>query len=157
MPKYENTVIYIIKCKDETITDSYVGHTTNFSNRCKQHIEVLDHIKSHKLQYPLYKFIRENGGWDNWEIIEIEKWPCETREDAIAREAHWYNPIVHTLNKQDPGCTGRQAVTKRYNQTHDAIRKEKFECPCGGRYTYTGKSSHLKMKIHLKYIESLNA
>ena len=34
MPKdiidYSNTIIYKIYCKNETITDIYVGHTTNF-------------------------------------------------------------------------------------------------------------------------------
>ena len=37
MPKneidYSNTIIYKIVCKDEKISDLYVGHTTNFVKR----------------------------------------------------------------------------------------------------------------------------
>ena len=37
MPKveidYSNTIIYKITCKDPSITDVYVGHTTNFVQR----------------------------------------------------------------------------------------------------------------------------
>jgi hypothetical protein len=65
---YSNTVIYKIYCKDKNINDIYVGNTTNFQAR-KYH---------HKLAYEncegclkIYKTIRENGGWDNWDIEEI--------------------------------------------------------------------------------------
>ena len=41
MPKtdvdYSNTIIYKICCKDESITDVYVGHTTNFIQRKYSH------------------------------------------------------------------------------------------------------------------------
>jgi predicted GIY-YIG superfamily endonuclease len=41
MPKtpmlYENTVIYKIVCNDLTITEIYVGHTTNFTKRKYKH------------------------------------------------------------------------------------------------------------------------
>ena len=41
MPKdvvdYSNTIIYKIYCKNEMVTDIYVGHTTNFTKR-KYHI-----------------------------------------------------------------------------------------------------------------------
>ena len=41
MPKeamdYSNTIIYKIFCKDETVNDVYVGHTTNFIQRKYAH------------------------------------------------------------------------------------------------------------------------
>ena len=37
LANYKNTVIYKIICKDETITDIYIGHTTNFKQRNKLH------------------------------------------------------------------------------------------------------------------------
>ena len=41
MPKneidYSNTIIYSISCKDKTISDVYVGHTTNLIKRKCQH------------------------------------------------------------------------------------------------------------------------
>ena len=35
---YQNTVIYKIICKDEKITNTYVGLTINFDKRRKSHI-----------------------------------------------------------------------------------------------------------------------
>ncbi len=41
MPKtkidYSKTIIYRIVCKDLSITECYVGHTTNFTKRKCQH------------------------------------------------------------------------------------------------------------------------
>ena len=41
MPKdtidYSNTIIYKIYCNDSSVTDIYIGHTTNFIKRKYQH------------------------------------------------------------------------------------------------------------------------
>ena len=41
MPKdiidYSNTIINKITCNDETVSDMYIGHTTNFTKRKYQH------------------------------------------------------------------------------------------------------------------------
>ena len=34
---YSNTIIYNITCKNITVTDIYVGHTTNFVQRKESH------------------------------------------------------------------------------------------------------------------------
>ena len=34
--------------------------------------------------------IRENEGWNNWSMIEIEKYPCNDKNEACARERYWY-------------------------------------------------------------------
>ena len=34
---YSNTIIYKITCKDENVTDVYVGHTINFVQRKHAH------------------------------------------------------------------------------------------------------------------------
>ena len=66
MPKdnidYSNTIIYKIYCNDSSLTDIYVGHTTNFIKRKYQH-KVLCNKKS-KLK--IYDIIQKNGGWNNW-------------------------------------------------------------------------------------------
>ena len=33
--------------------------------------------------------------------------------------------------------------------------KEKFDCQCGGNYTYSQKSTHQKTAKHLNYLQSL--
>jgi len=36
--RYMNTSIYKIQCKDETVEDMYIGHTTNFEKRKMCHM-----------------------------------------------------------------------------------------------------------------------
>jgi hypothetical protein len=61
---YENTVIYKIVCNDLTITDLYVGNTTNFTKRKGQHKNSCINEKSKSYNLKIYKIIRENGGWE---------------------------------------------------------------------------------------------
>ena len=45
-----------------------------------------------------------------------------------------------------------------YFHNKDKIKKnknEKFNCPCGGCYTYANKSQHNKTKLHIEYLENL--
>ena len=48
-----------------------------------------------------------------------------------------------------------KAVQKEYRGNNADKIKAKFTCPCGGKYTYSGKSTHLKTERHLKYLEEL--
>ena len=72
MPKididYSNTIIYKITCNDESISDVYVGHTTNFVQRKHAHKISCTNIKSPNYKCRLYNVIRNNGGWDNWKM-----------------------------------------------------------------------------------------
>ncbi len=99
---YKNTVIYKIVCKDLSIDDCYVGHTTDFiMRRCRhKHAYHLDDKKQH---FKLYTMIRENGGWDNWTMIEIEKFPCNDRNEAAARERYWFEQLnTKNMNTKKP-------------------------------------------------------
>ena len=79
MPKkpidYSNCVMYRLVCKDLNVTDCYVGHTTNHFKLKKRSSKHRTDYKIHK-KIRVYKFIRENGGLENWDVIEIEKFPC---------------------------------------------------------------------------------
>jgi len=67
------SVIYKISCKDETITDSYIGSTINIHERKIQHKFNCNNENSNSYNFKLYKFIRENGGFDNWNIEIIDE------------------------------------------------------------------------------------
>lgn len=60
---YSNTIIYKITCKDPTIKDIYVGHTTNFVQRKHGHKQSCENKKSHNNNCKLYRIMREHGGW----------------------------------------------------------------------------------------------
>ena len=106
MPKieidYSNTIIYKITCKDSNIKDVYVGHTTNFVQRKHAHKQSCINEKSTNYNCKLYQVIRNNGGWDNWSMIEIEKYPCNDGNEARARERYWCETLNATLNDRMP-------------------------------------------------------
>jgi hypothetical protein len=63
--------IYKIQCKDKSIRQTYIGSTGQFKLRIQSHISNTYNNKSNTYNYNLYKFIRENGGWENWDVFKI--------------------------------------------------------------------------------------
>lgn len=99
---YQNTIIYKIVCKDISITDCYVGSTTNFTKRKYAHHHSCNNEKGKAYHYNVYSFMRANGGWENWDMIEIEKYPCNDLNEALKRERHWIETLKATLNIVKP-------------------------------------------------------
>ena len=103
MPKnevdYSNTIIYKIYCKDESLKDIYVGHTTNFIQRKYSHKIDSNDLKK-KLK--IYETIRNNGGWSNWDMIEIAKYSCKDVTEARIKEQYHYNELKASLNSYPP-------------------------------------------------------
>lgn len=100
MIDYVKTVIYKITCKDKNIKECYVGHTTNLKQRKNEHKYACCNEKSKSYNCKVYSFIRHNGGFDNWQFFEIEKFPCNSKEEAHMRENYWYfnlNAILNTI------------------------------------------------------------
>lgn len=131
MPKdnidYSNTIIYKIYCNDETITDIYVGHTTNFYVRKYQHKNA---CKDTKNNYKIYKTIRENGGWDNWNMVEIAKYNCKDSTEARIKEQEHYEELKPLLNSCPPYVKSQHSCStcnlqfnsfKKYNDHMNSI------------------------------------
>ena len=55
----------------------YVGHTTDFTRRKCNHKKACENIKDKGHHLYIYQVIRENGHWENWEMLEIETRCCE--------------------------------------------------------------------------------
>lgn len=130
MPKqainYQNTIIYKIVCKDLNIKDLYVGHTTNFTQRKKSHKKSCNHSYEKGYNYYVYEFIRENGGWDNWDMIEVEKYSCEDRYEALKQERYWIEELKATLNKKIPSQKKEEWTNK--NKEHiDQYKKNWYK------------------------------
>ena len=94
---YQNTIIYKIVCNDLNIKELYVGHTTDFRRRKNGHKS-----RCSSSDIKIYETIRKNGGWDDWSMIEIEKYPCNDSNEANARERHWFETLEAKLNTVNP-------------------------------------------------------
>ena len=132
--------IYKLYCLDDAIKDCYIGSCWDIKKRMRCHKYSCSTINCPKYNYKVYSFIRVNGGWCNWDyeyymVNVIDKTDLGMQEqDRIDLEI---NPILN----------GKRAYTDTLE-----YKKQKYNCPCGGRYTTTHKSVHYKSLKHQSYI-----
>ena len=126
MPKhpvnYNNTVIYKIVCRDLSVKDVYVGHTTDFKNRKNQHKNICNYRKEEN-NSKKYDFIRNHGGWENWEMVEIEKYPCNDSNEATARERYYCEFLNSTLNTNLPRGNTTNARQRHYDNNKQIYKE----------------------------------
>ena len=95
---YQNTIIFKIIWNYLDIKDLYVGHTTDFTRRRSQHKYCCINSNYNGHHYKIYQTIRQNGGWENWSMIEIEKFNCTDANEATSRERYWFEKLQAKLN-----------------------------------------------------------
>ena len=62
---------------------------------------------------PAYQFIRENGGWDNWQMVLINTGNCEYSLEAKKRERENIENLNASLNRVRPFITTEEAREKK--------------------------------------------
>ncbi len=162
---WSKAMFYRIICRDITVKECYVGSTTNENNRRANHKSKCTNETDPDHNLYVYRFIREHGSWDNWELIVHEKLHMNNEYECKIRERFWVEQYKAKLNKQVPSRTRaeyhvdhREELTQRavaWNLAHADQLKEKHTCECGGRFTTHGKSVHIKSKKHIAYLTTL--
>jgi hypothetical protein len=149
---YSNTIIYRIFCKDDTIINDYIGSTTNFIERKTCHKSRCYNENNTHNHLIIYKTIRDNGGWENWTMLEIEKFPCQDKNEARLREQYWIDFYKTKLNEvrafrtQEQKKEQEQEAKKKYAENN----KEKIsEC----RKIYNKKNKEYISKYKSEYRE----
>ena len=105
MVNYSNSIIYKLCCLDSSITDIYIGSTTNKTRRKNHHKTCCNNVNNKDYNIYVYQFIRENGGFDNWDFVEIERVNAIDKSDLHKRERFYIESLKSTLNKQlSPQC-----------------------------------------------------
>lgn len=121
---------YIIYCKDENIPDCYVGSTINLDNRKREHRKNCKYEKTKQRNYYVYQFIRENGGFDNWEFGILGIHSFDNRIDALIREQYYIESYDAKLNtKKAINIDSKELqIKKKYhnNKEKESLRKKKF-------------------------------
>ncbi len=155
-------------CRDPTIKDIYVGSTTDTIRRKQQHKTVCNNTKSKDHNIYVYRFIRGQGGWENWDMIIIEDYPCTNKTEKLLRERYWIEKLCAVLNKQTPMQTNNEYRAKNKEMIHDRKKryyrsnKEKINqkqslkipCSCGAFYRKSHKQRHFHTDKHVQYVES---
>jgi len=124
MPKtamnYENCCIYKIEhIDDESLV--YVGHTTNFIKRKTAHKYSCHHENDRKYNLKVYQMIRENGGWEMFKMIEIEKYRCLDKREAERRESEVMKELKANMNMRP------SYLTEQDKKEYRELNKEKIK------------------------------
>jgi predicted GIY-YIG superfamily endonuclease len=165
MVNYSNSIIYKLCCNNTDITDIYIGSTTNFSRRKCQHKS-----KCNTSNFTVYQFIRANGGWSAWDMVQIEQYEAQDKRNLHARERHWIEQLKPGLNQRIPTRTvlewreehkdQKKKYDKQYReQNKDRIaarEKIEVECECGAVVGKMNILRHRRTKQHKFYEQIYN-
>lgn len=108
-------IFYKIVCCDNTISSVYIGHTKNFSTRKYLHKSTCNLQTHPNHNFPVYKFIRENGGWDNWSMVPIEEGEYDNTIQGKIREQQLIESYPNNLNTKRAHQTKEQRQEYNHN------------------------------------------
>ena len=98
MVDYGKTIIYMIRCKDTTVNDVYIGYTASYKRRMSVHKRCAVNPLNRDYNMRMYNVIRSYGGWNNWRIEILETAECSTKLDGLEIEQKWINRLNPSLN-----------------------------------------------------------
>ena len=177
--------IYKICCKDSNITEIYIGSTQNIKEGKRSHRACCKNPQDKHYNLYIYQFMRENGGFENWDMIVLKEVINTKKHELRKFEREEFEKLKPKLNSQKPrdisieSCGGikqyqienskqyyQENKTERNKYTQQRYQQKKVEiskwqkckqnCICGGKYTNSGKSKHLKSEKHLTFLRQEN-
>jgi hypothetical protein len=150
----------IYKIVDYTNNNNYIGSTCEpiLARRLAGHVNCYRSYLNGKQNFVTSFKILENG---NYNILLIEEYPCETKDQLLAREGH-YIETLDCINKCRAGLLNELGLKEYKKKYHiDNIEKvhkfknKKYDCVCCGKYTYANKIQHLNTPKHQNYLNNL--
>lgn len=162
-------LIYKIVCNDLNVKECYVGSCQAFRARKTGHKHACCNENNEKYNLNVYQFIRANGGWNNWSMLQIETIMFREKRELLTRERYFIETLGATLNRQIPTRTQQESKKAYYeanktqiNEKDKAYReanrieinekaKELVLCECGKSSTKCNISRHKISKQHKQY------
>ena len=97
---------------------------------------------------------------EDYDIVLIESYPCNSKDELHARERYWTNNIDCINKIKGQGMLnelGRKGYDKQYRETNKEVintkKNEKHVCICGGKYTHVHKQRHIRSVKHQQYLK----
>ena len=164
MPKknsnYAKCVIYKLVSYDTTLIECYVGHTTNFTQRKRYHKNAYFNENHPNHSCPVYKFMKKHGGWENFVMLQMEEFPCETKREAELREEFWRKKLNATLNANQAFTTPEERrIQTNNNYVKFCKRNPTYMKDYGKAYRDANKERkklYMKEYYQRKKLEKLN-
>jgi len=126
MVNYSQSIIYKICCRNPDIKEIYIGSTTNFYRRKQQHKNRCNNSNDKSYNLNVYKFIRANGNWDNWDMIIIEKFECNDKLELHKQERYILEQLGASLNSNIPNRSSKEYREKNKEKKKEYL-KEYYE------------------------------
>lgn len=167
-------LIYKIVCNDLSIKDTYVGSCQAFRARKNSHKNSCSNSNNNNYNFNVYKFIRANGGWNNWSMLQIETVMFREKRELLTKERYWLETLGATLNKTIPSRTYKESNQAHYeankeqiNEKHKQYRetnkqqlaekaKQLITCDCTRTIRKSDIIKHKNSKIHKQYQQIYN-
>ena len=144
MPDYSKGLIYKLICNDNFITENYIGSCCDYKDRKKTHKSGCNNVNDKGYNNYKYKFIREHGGIDNWSMIIIKEFPCNSNReleceervqmDLLGGELNTYRPFVTEEERKESNnnrCKEYRELNKdkikEYHKEYKKNNKDKFK------------------------------
>ena len=127
---FTNSIIYHIRHM-ESKEVVYVGSTTNFSNRKGKHKYNCNHEERKEFTTPIYCHIRDNGGFNCFEVIPIKSLKLENKTQLLIAEQVEIDKHQTLVNRNKAHRTIEELKEymkqyhKQYNQEHKVELNEK--------------------------------
>jgi hypothetical protein len=134
--------IYEIKSNDKSISETYIGSTWDMGVRLKKHADKCynENDKKH-YNLPVYKYIRENGGFHTFNMTVIDSGECEDRTELVCGEQYYIDMaggIENLLNDRDafllPEETRKRKNLSSSNSKKKNVETKRFPCELCGFY-----------------------
>jgi len=116
--------LYEIRPLDKSLKMIYRGSTEDFERRKRQHISAC-YSEGEKYNYRVYKYIREHGGWDKFEMVKFATVGCKDKREL---ETEYERAIIEAIPKEFrlndiiPGRTRKEYYEERRK---DPVYREK--------------------------------
>ena len=125
MPKkgINDYVFYKIVCIDGDVELCYVGSTANWKERQRNHKRTGNNENDRYYNTKLYKTIRENGGWENFKMIQIGTAEQLTWRKAEQLEEEYRVELKANMNTNR--CYLTEEQRKEYGKVYTEANKEK--------------------------------
>jgi hypothetical protein len=156
MVNYKLGKIYAIECN--VTGQKYIGSTCEptLAKRLTKHVGNHRCYLKGTYHYVSSFKIFENGDYC---IVLLEKYPCDTKDELLARERYWCNELECINQRKNQGMynsLGEKGFAKYYYENNKdmihAKKNEKHECTCGGKYTVAHKQKHIRSAKHQQYL-----
>lgn len=151
---YTQAVVYKIQHidNDELL---YIGSTTNYVARKSVHKTMCNNNTCKNYNSLVYKMIRENGGWKNFNMVVIPTEPCNTKQDLLTLEDKVMREMKSSMNTRKAHNTCDDI--KYYRKEYYAENKDQIkENNCKYYQANINKIKESKSKYYQENKERIN-